>query len=100
MGIYIELSNFEVSKNLLFLKAEVKYGAPNYKKMIDELKKYHEMTNEKIAYLLSISGPSSVAEWMRNGTPHYEVGEAFIELWKALTDKTNQDIPRINNWSI
>ena len=38
MGIYIELNNFEVSKRLIFLKAEVKYGAPNYAEMIDELK--------------------------------------------------------------
>ncbi|MFH7348367.1 hypothetical protein L1A45_07010 [Acinetobacter variabilis] len=100
MGIYIELSNFEVPKNLLFLKAEVKYGAPNYKKMIDELKKHHEMTNEKIAYLLPMAGASGVADWARGVTPNYEAGEAFIELWKALTDKTDKDIPRINNWSI
>lgn len=100
MGIYIELNNFEVPKNLLFLKAEVKYGAPNYKKMIDELKKHHEMTNEKIAYLLPMAGASGVADWARGVTPNYEAGEAFIELWKALTDKTDKDIPRINNWSI
>ena len=44
MGIYIELNNFEVPKNLLYLKAEVKYGAPNYMEMIRELKEHHEMT--------------------------------------------------------
>lgn len=100
MGIYIELSNFEGPKNLLFLKAEVKYGAPNYKKMIDELKKHHEMTNEKIAYLLPMAGASGVSEWARGVTPKYEVGEAFIELWKMLTDKDDKDIPRNNHWSL
>ncbi|MFH7410386.1 hypothetical protein [Acinetobacter variabilis] len=100
MGIYIELTNFEVSKNLLFLKAGVKYGAPNYAEMIDELKKHYEMTHEKIAYLLPMAGASGVADWARGVTPNYEVGEAFIELWKALTDKTNQDIPRVKYWSV
>lgn len=100
MGIYIELNNFEVPKNLLFLKAEVKYGAPNYAEMIDELKKHYEMTHEKIAYLLPMAGASGVADWARGVTPNYEVGEAFIELWKALTDKTNQDIPRVKYWRV
>ncbi|MEQ1368217.1 hypothetical protein ABLT80_03945 [Acinetobacter schindleri] len=100
MGIYIELNNFEVSKRLIFLKAEVKYGAPNYAEMIDELKKYYEMTHEKIAYLLPLSGASGVADWAHSVTPNYEAGEAFIELWKALTDKTDKDIPRVNNWSV
>ena len=100
MGIYIELNNFEVPKNLLYLKAEVKYGAPNYKKMIDELKKYSEMTHEKIAYLLTLSGASGVADWARGGIPNYDNGAAFIELWKALTDKTDKDIPRTKYWSV
>ncbi len=55
MGIYIELNNFEVPKRLIFLKTEIRYGAPNYLEMIRELKEHHEMTNEKIAFLLPVS---------------------------------------------
>ncbi|MCO8079299.1 hypothetical protein [Acinetobacter lwoffii] len=100
MGIYIELNNFEVSKRLIFLKAESKYVAPNYEEMISELKKYHEMTLEKIAHLLPVSGPSAINEWAHGCVPNYENGEALIELWKTLTDKTDQDIPRINYRSV
>ena len=100
MGTYVELNNFEVSKRLIFLKADIHYAAPNYAEMIKELKEHHEMTAEKIAFVLPVSNASTVSEWARGGTPNFEHGEAFVELWKALTDKTNQDIPRINHWSI
>ncbi|WP_180060461.1 hypothetical protein [Acinetobacter sp. YH12135] len=100
MGIHIELNNFEVSKRLIFLKTEIWYGAPNYLEMIRELKEHHEMTNEKIAFLLPVSGPSTVNDWEFGSTPNYEAGEAFIDLWKAFTEKTDQDIPRINHWRI
>lgn len=97
---FIELNNFEVSKRLIFLKAEVKYGAPNYKEMIAELKKHHEMTGEKIAYLLPISGLSTIEEWAHGTKPNYEAGEAFIELWESLTGKEDKDIPRIKHWRV
>ena len=100
MGIFVELNNFEASKRLIFLKTEIRYGAPNYLEMIRELKEHYEMTNEKIAFLLPVSGPSTVNDWEFDSTPNYEAGEAFIDLWKAFTEKTDQDIPRINHWRI
>lgn len=100
MGIFIELNNFEVSKRLIFLKAEIKYGAPNYSEIIQELKEKHEMTAEKIAHILPISAPSSITEWMVGGRPNYEVGEALIELWKTFTGKTEYDIPRVEKWGL
>ena len=100
MGIYIELNNFEAPRRLIFLKAEIKYGAPDYKKMIAELKNEHDMTAEKIAFVLPIANSSTVTEWENGGKPNYENGDAFIELWMALTEKTDQDIPRINHWRI
>ena len=100
MGIYIELNNFEVSKRLIFLKAEVKYGAPNYMEMIRQLKEHNEMTCEKIAFMLPVTSASTINEWAKGGRPNYEAGEAFVELWKTFTEKTDQDIPRINHWRI
>ena len=100
MGILVELNNFDISERLIFVKNPIHYGAPNYKEMIGELKNHHEMTAEKIAYLLPIVGASTVSEWARGYKPNYEAGEAFIELWKALTGKADKDIPRIKHWSV
>ena len=100
MGMCLELNNFEVSKRLIFLKAEVKYGAPNYSELIQELKDKHDMTLEKISYLLPISGPSTVLEWVSGSTPNYESGEALIELWKNFTGKADCNIPRVKKWEL
>lgn len=100
MEIVVELNNFDISERLIFVKNTIYYGAPNYKEMIDELKKQHEMTGEKIAYLLPISGTSTIEDWARSGKPNYVAGEAFIELWKMFTGKEDQDIPRIKHWSV
>jgi len=100
MGIFVELNNFEVSKRLIFVKNTIHYGAPNYKEMIEELKEHHEMTAEKIAFVLPVSGASTVSEWARGGRPNYDVGEALIELWKMFTGKEDQDVPRIKHWSV
>lgn len=100
MGICVELNNFDISERLILVKNPIHYGAPNYKEMITELKKHYEMTVEKIAYLLPISGPSTIEEWSRGGTPNYEAGESFIDLWKVLTGKEDQDIPRNKHWSV
>lgn len=100
MGVFIELNNFDISERLIFVKNTIHYGAPNYKEMICELKNHHEMTTEKIAYVLPISGSSTIEDWTRGATPNYAAGEAFIELWKSLTDKADKDIPRINHWSV
>ena len=100
MGILVELNNFDISKRLIFVKNTINYGAPNYKEMIEELKEHHEMTAEKIAFVLPVSGASTVSEWARGGRPNYEVGEALMELWKLFTDKDDKDIPRNNHWSL
>ena len=101
MGIFVELNNFDISERLIFVKNTIHYGAPNYKEMIADLKNNHEMTGEKIAHLLPIVGASSVYDWARgSGKPNYATGEAFIELWKVLMDKEDQDIPRIKHWSV
>lgn len=100
MGIFVELNNFDISERLIFIKRAISYGAPNYKEIIGELKNHHEMTAEKIAFVLPISGASTVNEWTRHGIPNYDNGAALIEIWKILTDKEDKDIPRINYWSI
>lgn len=100
MGIFVELNNFEASKRLIFLKTAIRYGAPNYSEMIRELKEHHEMTCEKIAFVLPVANASTINEWTHGGRPNYEAGEAFLELWKTFTEKTDQDIPRINHWRI
>ena len=97
MGIFVELNNFGASKRLIFLKAAIHYGAPNYMEMIRELKEHHEMTCEKIAFMLPVTSASTINEWAKGGRPNYEAGEAFVELWKTFTEKTDQDIPRINH---
>lgn len=100
MGILVELNNFEIPQRLIFIKTEINYGAPDFSKMIDELKVNHGMTHEKISFVLPVANASTVSEWSRGGKPNYENGEAFIELWKVLTDKEDQDIPRIKHWSV
>lgn len=100
MGTFVELNNFEISQRLIHIKTTIHYGGPNYKEMLDELRNHHELTHEKIAYLLSMSGASTVSEWARGGRPNFEVGESFIELWKSLTGKQNSEIPRISHWRV
>ena len=100
MGILVELNNFDISERLIFVKNPIHYGAPNYKEMVVELKNQYEMTGEKIAYLLPVSGGSAIDEWTHGTKPNYVAGEAFIELWKSLTGKEDKDIPRIKHWSV
>lgn len=100
MGTYVELNNFDTSKRLIFIKTKINYGAPNYAEMIDELKTHHEMTAEKIVFLLPVANSNTVSGWARGVKPNYEAGEAFIELWKTLTGKSDQDIPRIKHWRV
>ena len=53
-------------------------------------------SHEKIAFVLPISGASTVSEWARGGVPNYENGEAFIELWKSET--RIERFPREGEW--
>ena len=50
--------------------------------------------------MLPVTSASTINEWAKGGRPNYEAGEAFVELWKTFTEKTDQDIPRINHWRI
>ena len=100
MGICVELDNFDTPNRLIFIKTEIRYGTPDYKEMLDELKAHHEMTHEKIAFVLPVANASTVSEWAQGSKPNFENGELFVELWKSLTGKSDFDIPRIQYWSI
>ncbi|MBK4747321.1 hypothetical protein [Acinetobacter baumannii] len=99
MNIFAELCCFSTPKNLFFNKRLLNYLAPDLNRMIVDLKNLG-WTLEKIAFVLPISGASTVSEWARGGVPNYENGEAFIELWMHLTNKTEKEIPRINRYLI
>ncbi|PPB86311.1 hypothetical protein [Acinetobacter soli] len=71
------------------------YKRPDFNRMILDLCRLG-WTHEKIAFVLPIAGASTVSEWARGGTPNYEHGEAFIELWKTETGV--ERIPREGEW--
>ena len=96
MNLPAELSCFDISKNLFLNKNLRAYLAPNYSVMFKELYELCDMTHEKIADVLPVSGASSVTEWARGGTPNFENGEALIVLWMTLTNKTENEIPRLD----
>ena len=96
MNLLAELSCFDTSKNLFLNKNLRTYLAPNYTAMFKELYELCDMTHEKIADVLPVSGASSVTEWARGGIPNYDNGEALIVLWMTLTNKTENEIPRLD----
>ena len=96
MNLPAELSCFDISKNLFLNKNLRAYLAPNYSVMFKELNELCDMTHEKIADVLPVSGASSVTEWARGGIPNYDNGEALIVLWMTLTNKTENEIPRLD----
>ncbi|MDG3555303.1 hypothetical protein P7L54_04980 [Acinetobacter bereziniae] len=98
--MFNELISFEVSGNLFLNKIIRNYFAPNFKAMINELREYHDMTFEKIAFLLPVSGASTIKEWVLGAKLNYANGEALIDLWKYLTEKSDADIPRIDHYLI
>lgn len=71
------------------------YKRPDFNRMILDLSRLG-WTHEKIAFVLPVSGASTVSEWARGGTPNYEHGEAFIELWKSETGIDR--FPREGEW--
>lgn len=73
------------------------YKRPDFNRMILDLCRLG-WTHEKIAFVLPIAGASTVSEWARGGTPNYEHGEAFIELWKIETGV--ERIPREGEWQV
>lgn len=71
------------------------YKRPDFNRMILDLSRLG-WTHEKIAFLLPVSGASTVSEWARGGVPNYENGEALIELWRAETGISRE--PREGEW--
>ncbi|WP_166167080.1 hypothetical protein [Acinetobacter sp. SA01] len=71
------------------------YKRPDFNRMILDLVRLG-WTHEKIAFVLPVSGASTVSEWARGGVPNYENGEALIELWRAETGISRE--PREGEW--
>ncbi len=71
------------------------YKRPDFNRMILDLCKLG-WTHEKIAFLLPVSGASTVSEWARGGVPSYDNGDAFIMLWKNETGL--ERFPREGEW--
>lgn len=71
------------------------YKRPDFNRMILDLSRLG-WTHEKIAFVLPVSGASTVSEWARGGVPNYENGEALIELWRAETGVSRE--PREGEW--
>lgn len=78
-----------------FLVKRRGYKRPDFNRMILDLSRLG-WTHEKIAFLLPVSGASTVSEWARGGVPNYENGEALIELWRAETGISRE--PREGEW--
>ncbi|WP_218950839.1 hypothetical protein [Acinetobacter sp. YH12128] len=79
-----------------FLVKRRGYKRPDFNRMILDLNKCG-WTHEKIAFVLPVSGASTVSEWARGGVPNYENGEALIELWRAETGVSRE--PREGEWA-
>lgn len=71
------------------------YKRPDFNRIILDLSRL-AWTHEKIAFVLPVSGASTVSEWARGGVPNYENGEALIELWRAETGISRE--PREGEW--
>ena len=80
-----------------FIVKQRGYKRPDFNRMILDLNKCG-WTHEKIAFVLPVSGASTVSEWARGGVPNYENGEALIELWRSETGI--ERIPREGEWGI
>jgi len=78
-----------------FIVKQRGYKRPDFNRMILDLCKLG-WTHEKIAFVLPVSGASTVSEWARGGIPNYENGEAFIELWRMETGIDR--FPREGEW--
>ena len=78
-----------------FLVKQRGYKRPDFNRIILNLSSLG-WTHEKIAFVLPVSGASTVSEWARGGTPNFEHGEALIELWRAETGV--ERVPREGEW--
>ena len=79
-----------------FLVKQRDYKRPDFNRMILDLCNHLGWTHEKIAFVLPVSGASTVSEWARGGVPNYENGEALIELWRSETGISRE--PREGEW--
>lgn len=70
------------------------YKRPDFNRMILDLGRLG-WTHEKIAFVLPVSGASTVSEWAR-GVPNYDNGHAFILLWQTETDIDRY--PLVGEW--
>ena len=71
------------------------YKRPDFNRIILDLGRLG-WTHEKIAFVLPVSGASTVSEWARGGIPNYENGEALIQLWQSETGV--ERVPREGEW--
>ena len=78
-----------------FIVKQRGYKRPDFYRMILDLNKCG-WTHEKIAFVLPVSGASTVSEWARGGIPNYENGEALIQLWRTETGVSRE--PREGEW--
>ena len=99
MNIFSELCSFDTPANLFLNKSIRTYSAPDFSAMIKDLSLLG-WTREKIAFVLPVSGASTISEWSHGSLMNFDNGNAFIELWKHLTDKTEKEMPRINRHHI
>lgn len=77
--------NLNTQKKVKEFKLKMRnYKRPDFNRMILDLSRLG-WTHEKIAFLLPVSGASTVSEWARGGIPNYDNGAAFIELWRMET---------------
>lgn len=77
--------NLQTQKKVKAFKLKLRnYKRPDFNRMILDLSRLG-WTHEKIAFLLPVSGASTVSEWARGGIPNYDNGAAFIELWRMET---------------
>ena len=78
-----------------FIVKQRGYKRPDFNRMILDLNKCG-WTHEKIAFVLPVSGASTVSESARGGIPNYENGEALIQLWRTETGVSRE--PREGEW--
>ena len=62
MNIFSELCSFDTPANLFLNKSIRAYLAPNFSAMIKDLSLLG-WTHEKIAFVLPVSGASTISEW-------------------------------------
>lgn len=87
--------NLHTKKKVKEFKLKLRnYKRPDFNRIILDLSRLG-WTHEKIAFVLPVSGASTVSEWAR-GVPNYDNGHAFILLWQTETDIDRY--PLVGEW--